>query len=91
MGKKMKWAKVLEHMWLVQFENYEKLKEELKCKTYHELNDRILYGKENSSYAKRFRALEQYKEVYFEALEATFTKEEQEAFKENMNRIYNGC
>lgn len=90
MGKKLKWSKVLEHMWLVQYENYEKLKEELDCTSYHELQNKVKSCKEES-YRKRFNTLEQYKEVFFEAMEATFTQDEQEIFVENMNRIYNGC
>jgi HEPN domain-containing protein len=90
MGKKLKWSKVLEHMWLVQFENYEKLKEDLGCASYYELEAKVKNCQEESYY-KRFKILEQYKDVFFEAMDATFTKDEQEIFVENMNRIYNGC
>ena len=77
-------------MWLVQFENYEKLKEDLGCASYYELEAKVKNCQEESYY-KRFKILEQYKDVFFEAMDATFTKDEQEIFVENMNRIYNGC
>ena len=76
---------ILRDVWFV-LSKYEELQEEVGC-DYEELRERI---EEKPEWKPLYTLLEIFREAFFKGMDLTFSKEEQEIYVSNLNRMYKG-